>query len=489
MLLLLLMFCTGHAQTANDFTAINSQGQELRYSILDTIQHSVSVKGVAGSSYSGVIVIPDTVVNEGTAWNVVAVGDSAFFNQFDVADVVIPNSVVCIGKYAFSWCWIENGLEVPSSVDSIGERAFNYINNVVYHGSADGYPWGALAVNAYSEDSLFYADSTKKVLLSSHTSLTFANLAEGIDTISRYAFYKCYGLRSITFPEGLKYISQSILPTRTDVPLDIVIPRTVTCIDYRAFRSANIRSVVINNAKCTIGIDAFGYCDNLASVDMGDSVLSIGAGAFQTCRGLTSIVIPESVTWMGDSLFCFSWNLEHVTLPSHIDSIKHSTFRGCWGLEEIVIPQPVVWVGEYAFSECSALEQMTSLAPVPPVVCDNAFLQTNTHIPLTVPCGSRKAYKDDPQWGVFRSIVEDCTDIEEAASGQLSVYPNPTTGLVQIVGLMGDGADVEIFDMTGRTAATFYKAATFDISSLPQGTYIVKVQTASSTTHHKLVKK
>ncbi len=79
------------------------------------------------------------------------------------------------------------------------------------------------------------------------------------------------------------------------------------------------------------------------------------------------------------------------------------------------------------------------------------------------------------------------TDISSAALIQL--YPNPTTGQVQILGLNGEASHVEILDMTGRTAATFRRTTTLDISHLPQGSYILSIQTATDKHHLKLVKR
>lgn len=69
------------------------------------------------------------------------------------------------------------------------------------------------------------------------------------------------------------------------------------------------------------------------------------------------------------------------------------------------------------------------------------------------------------------------------------LFPNPATGQVQILGLDGEAPDVEILDMTGRTAATFRRTTTLDISHLPQGSYILSIQTATTKYHLRLVKR
>ena len=79
--------------------------------------------------------------------------------------------------------------------------------------------------------------------------------------------------------------------------------------------------------------------------------------------------------------------------------------------------------------------------------------------------------------------------ISPAEHPQPVLFPNPATGQVQILGLDGEAPDVEILDMTGRTAATFRRTTTLDISRLPQGSYILSIQTATDKHHLKLVKR
>ncbi len=64
-----------------------------------------------------------------------------------LTSVTIPDSVTEIGPSAFHECTSLNGLTIPDSVTSIGNGAFKGVPHIYYHGTAEGAPWGAEAIN------------------------------------------------------------------------------------------------------------------------------------------------------------------------------------------------------------------------------------------------------------------------------------------------------------------------------------------------------
>ena len=87
---------------------------------------------------------------------------------------------------------------------------------------------------------------------------------------------------------------------------------------------------------------------------------------------------------------------------------------------------------------------------------------------------------------------------EADGASAISLYPNPTNGMVHILGLRDHMATVEVLDMSGRLLKTVAKTSSFDISDLPSGSYIVRVKTKhidksltsqELVTYLKLVKK
>ena len=77
-----------------------------------------------GGKYSGDVVIPSTVVSDGTTYNVTGIDEQAFYNCSDLTSVIIPESVTSIGNYAFYGCSALTSATIGNGVKTIGKRAF-----------------------------------------------------------------------------------------------------------------------------------------------------------------------------------------------------------------------------------------------------------------------------------------------------------------------------------------------------------------------------
>ena len=77
--------------------------------------------------YTGSVVIPETVMYNGTAYPVTSIGESAFYNCSGLTSVDVPNSVTSIGGYAFYGCSNLKSIYLPC-VTSISGYAFYRCN-------------------------------------------------------------------------------------------------------------------------------------------------------------------------------------------------------------------------------------------------------------------------------------------------------------------------------------------------------------------------
>ncbi|MCQ2300438.1 MAG: T9SS type A sorting domain-containing protein [Bacteroidales bacterium] len=100
--------------------------------------------------------------------------------------------------------------------------------------------------------------------------------------------------------------------------------------------------------------------------------------------------------------------------------------------------------------------------------------------------GNRRAHSP---WSDSLAICPE-VGIDNVASGALlSLSPNPSGGVVQILGLEDDNASVEILDIDGRLLLSFENTTSLDLSSIPAGIYIVKVMTKGNRYEYlKLIK-
>jgi hypothetical protein len=93
---------------------------------------------------------------------------------------------------------------------------------------------------------------------------------------------------------------------------------------------------------------------------------------------------------------------------------------------------------------------------------------------------------DGAQWLVNDFGVEIGTGVAENFSNQISIYPNPSNGLVNIA--VTENSVVSIVDIAGRTIATYNVNANEEVNfTQSAGLYIVKVESNGKASTHKLV--
>ena len=316
-----------------------------------------------------------------------------YMNGDEIKDLVIPNSVNSISKYAFWGCKGLTSVTIPNSVESIGNYAFSGcsgLTSVTIGNSVESI--GSSAFSGCSGlTSVTIPNSVKSIgnaAFSGCSGLTSVTIGNSVESIGSYAFSGCSGLPSVVIPNSVTYIgarafadcsnlatiivdaenttynspdgSNAIVETASNTLVvgckNTTIPNCVTSIgDYALCSCIGLTSVTIPNSVTSIGYGAFSGCSGLTSVTIPNSVTSIGKYAFEGCIGLTSVTIPNSVTSIGYSAFYNCSGLTSVTIPNSVESIGGDAFYGCSGLTSVTIPNSVTSIGSYAFSGCIGL--------------------------------------------------------------------------------------------------------------------------------------
>ena len=189
--------------------------------------------------------------------------------------VVILNSVMSIGNFAFYGCRSLTSVTIPNSVTSIGYSAFRDC-----HG------------------------------------LTSVSIGNRVTSIWSMAFCNCPGLMSVTIPDSVTSIGGGAFDGCT-----------------------RLMAVTIGNGVTNIGDAAFRDCYGLTSVAIPNGVTRIESFTFQHCAGLTNLTIPDRVTSIGNFAFSSCSSLTSITIPSSVTSIGYMAFYKCTNLKKLIFKE------------------------------------------------------------------------------------------------------------------------------------------------------
>ncbi len=331
-------------------------------------------------------------------------------DKYMIGECTIKQGTTVIADNAFRSCNRISSLVIPDSVIAVGKNAFEHcvgLTSVIIGKGVTSIPNGTFA-NCYGLKSIVIPATVKSIgahAFNSCGGLQSVTLSDGLTSIGEYAFAFCFDLTSVTIPRSVvemgseafggtdiavMYCQASSKPSgwtdgwissenpiiwdcdNNDKDADGFVYAELDGIRYclkdgvaRVYRhgrnitTANIPSDVSYGGKTydvkTISDRAFYGCEHLQSVSIPNSVTTIGERAFVHCDGLTSVIIPNSVTVIGAYAFDYCSGLASVTLPVGLTDIGEGAFGYCVGLTSIIIPSAVKNIGGYAFYECSGL--------------------------------------------------------------------------------------------------------------------------------------
>ena len=159
-------------------------------------------------------------------------------------NLVLPSSLVTIGKYAFYKCGFTGDLVIPSSVTIIDDYAFS---------NCKGFTGNI-------------------------------SLGSCLETIGTYAFSNCNGLSgTLTIPNSVTTIGSYAFTSCYELTGELVLPNSITTIEDFTFSSCNgFTKLVIPDSVTTIKEKAFNSCNNILEITIGSGLTSIGSNAFLT---------------------------------------------------------------------------------------------------------------------------------------------------------------------------------------------------------------
>ena len=234
------------------------------YNVIDEAERKVEVTyPFINNSYElsdfhpSIVTIPQKVVRKDVVYDVVAIGDSTFYDSRSLSSITIPEGVVSIGEYSLSSCNYLKTVSLPTTLTSIGEGAFYWSQSITEIAIPDN-------VESVGAEAFFGC-----------MGLTEVCLPVGVTSIEEGTFRQCESLAKVSIPSSVTYIANNAF--LYSALKDVVIPASVTMIGERAFKCDELGKVV---AEGTVPAEAvaIAFGDEYGAVPA-DAVLYVPAGS------------------------------------------------------------------------------------------------------------------------------------------------------------------------------------------------------------------
>ncbi len=196
----------------------------------------------------------------------------------DVQRVVLPDTVIVLGDYAFSDSKVSEVVFSKNLIE-IGDCAF-----------------------------------------SGCSQLTDIQFPESLQKIGASAFRRT-GLKKLVLPASVAEMGMDCF-----AELEFLEEATITCAGGRAFKDCKALKKVtfIQGAGDTIGSKAFYGCTALETVEfLGDNILEIYSEAFYRCENVKSMVLPAKLQFIGNECFDACYSMETLEIPDSVTRIEH----------------------------------------------------------------------------------------------------------------------------------------------------------------------
>ena len=333
-------------------------------------------------SYSGDVVVPESVEYKGKTYQVTAIGDYAFSYCDELASCTLPEGIKSLGKMSFDNCDIMTSIKLPESLKSIGvaaflgsgltavcipkgvtfiaEEAFVYCNDMA-------------TITVDGENKVYDSRNDCSAIIETAKNRLIAGckntvIPDDVTCIAEYSFGG-EGITTIFIPKSVTVIEEDAITGCPDLESIVVdaenkayeSPDNCNAIIETATKMLVLgcKNTVIPNGTKAIGEYAFDYCLGLTSVTLPETVTSIGQGAFYECENLTEVNLPKGLKEIGITAFGYCDKLTSINLPEGLTTISPSAFSGCSELTgTIVIPKSVTSIGEAVFSQCTKINSL-----------------------------------------------------------------------------------------------------------------------------------
>lgn len=270
-------------------------------------------------SVKGRVVIPSGVTRISTAFNNV------------MTEVVLPETVTIISKYAFHRCSNLEKINIPKSVKKIGEGAFSHcekLKEVVFEERTGPIEFGTF-------------------IFSDCRQLENPVLPEGITEIPESLFFMF--ITSIHLPSTIKQIGTSL-----EICQELVIYYNGTIKQWKALsKEGKTGPLTRRKIICTDG-----ELGQLKPSHPSTKWMCIDGNTVVMCVTGASgeIVLPDYVTKIMNHAFSDCKKITEIKMPEGMTQICREAFSNCTQLKKINFPKTIKRLGKNLFKNCKSVE-------------------------------------------------------------------------------------------------------------------------------------
>lgn len=390
-----------------------------------------------------------TIPAELDGYTVTALRRRAFYDNRDLTQVTVPDTVRSIGDSCFGWCTKLTSVSLPEGLESIGSDAFwvcqsltkvNVPNSVTKIGEGVFFGCNALREITLAKDHpvlrvvdgvLFnYADSVLLWYPAKRSGKTYT-VPDGTRRIGSDAF-SYVDLEKIVLPESVEELGVSAFSACNRLKT-ICIPSKVTSMDGVIDSCLHLESIeVAENNPALESIDGVLFDrsahalllyppvkkDGVYTVPEGTE--AIGRNAFYSAK-FTEINLPGSVRSIGQNAFLFCENIKEIVLPEGVEELSGYAFQYCTRLERIVLPDSLKTVGTNPFLQCKKLTEIVISADHPAftLLCGCLVHREDMHL-IACPAGLQAKTLEFPAGirTIGTNAFRKCAGVEEIVFGE-----------------------------------------------------------------------
>lgn len=273
--------------------------------------------------------------------------DFAYFENEELTEYSIHESVTEIGFSAFANAKNLKHIKFPSNLKKIGDSSFMNTDLVDLTIPA---ALKEIGIKAFSG-----CTKLKKIVI-----------PEGVTSIGASAFADCTSLEEVYLPNSLTTLEPQLFLNCKNLK-KIHLPNDITSLPDEFFKGCEKLDVELSESIKSLGQGVFNGCKNLTKYP--NHVENVSPYTFKGCKRITSANISENITNLPDHLFDTCVNLSEVIINKPV-TLGKGVFRNCVSLKDI--PENISSLGNFSFENCKGLTKIEIKTKTIPKGCFRA---------------------------------------------------------------------------------------------------------------------